>query len=100
MEQILHYAFCNKLSVALEENPALLTDALLNPKANRDRMMQVMFECVNVYAVYMASPFVLYVSGRTTGFVMDFGDGVSHTNAHFRRLRSASRQTSFGFGWP
>ena len=42
-------------------------------------MTQVMFECFNVHAVYMANPFVLYVSGRTTGFVLDSGDGVSHT---------------------
>ena len=27
----------------------------------------------------MASQIVLYVSGRTTGFVMDFGDGVLQT---------------------
>ena len=39
-------------------------------------MMHVMFEVFNVDATYM---FVLYVSGRTTGLVMDFGDGVSHT---------------------
>ena len=38
-----------------------------------------MFEIFNVHAMYMASQFVLYVSGRTTGLVMDSGDGVSHT---------------------
>ena len=32
--------------------------------------------------------------------MMDFGDGVSAHNAHFRRLRSASRHPSFRFGWP
>ena len=77
--RILHCAFSNKLSVTPEENPALVTDALLNPKANRERMTQVMFVSFNVHAVYMASPFVLFGSRRTTGFVMEFGDGVSHT---------------------
>ena len=79
IEKILQYAFCNKLSVAPEQNPASLTDALLNPKANRERITQVMFENFNVRAVYMASPCVLYDSGRTTGLVVDFGDGVSYT---------------------
>ena len=79
MEKILHYAFYNKLSVAPEKNPALLTDAFLIPKANRERMTHVMFESFNVHAVYIVSPFVLYVSRRTTCLVMDFGDAVSHT---------------------
>ena len=51
----------------------------LNPKANRERMTQVMLESSNVHAVYMASPLVLSAEGRTKGLVMDFGDGVSHT---------------------
>jgi len=41
-------------------------------------MTQVMFQSFNVHAVYIANPFVRYVSGRTTGFVMDFDDGVLH----------------------
>ena len=69
-------------------------------KANRERMMQVMFEVFNVHAMCMASLFVLYVSGRTTGLVMDFGERCVAYNAHLRRLRSASRHPSFGFGWP
>ena len=52
---------------------------LLNPKPYRERMTQTMFETVKAPALYLASHTVLYVSGRTTGLVMDSGDGVSHT---------------------
>ena len=79
MEKILHHTFYHELRVAPEENPVLLTEVPLNPKANRERMTQVMFEIFNVHPMYVASQFVLYVSGRTTGLVMDSGDGVSHT---------------------
>ena len=62
IEKILHYAFYNTLSVAPEKNPALLTDALLNYKANREGMTEVIFEGFNVHAVYIERPFVLYIS--------------------------------------
>jgi len=58
-----------------------MTESPLNPKTNREKMMEVMFDFIGVPGVYVAIPSVLSLiaSGCTTGIGLDIGEGVCHT---------------------
>ena len=64
----------------VSQHPVLLTEPPLNPRTNRDTAAQILFETFNVPALFPSIQAVLslYASGRTTGIVLDAGDGVSH----------------------
>merc|ERR1712154_220294 len=76
-----HHTFTNELRVDSEEQGVLLTEAPMNPKKNREKMTEIMFETFNVPSFHggIQAVLSLYSSGRTTGIVLDAGDGVSHT---------------------
>ncbi|KII96192.1 hypothetical protein PLICRDRAFT_170764 [Plicaturopsis crispa FD-325 SS-3] len=79
MERIWHHTF-SELQFAQEEHPILLTEAPLTPKANKEKMTQIMFETFNAPALYIViqAALAMYTSGRSTGTVFDSGDGVTH----------------------
>ena len=57
------------------------TEAPLNPRRNRERAAEIFFETFNVPALFISMQAVLslYATGRTTGVVLDSGDGVTHS---------------------
>ena len=80
MERIWQYVYNTELATQPQNHPVLLTEAPLNPRSNRDTAAEIMFERFNVPAFFasMQAVLALYASGRTTGVVLDVGDGVSH----------------------
>jgi len=81
MERVWQYVYSkDELNTYPEDHPVLLTEAPLNPRQNRERAAEIFFETFNVPAFYVSIQAVLslYAAGRTTGVVLDSGDGVTH----------------------
>lgn len=81
MEQIWRHVYGKaNLNVSSEEHPVLLTEAPLNPRKNRERAAEIFFEELNAPSLFVSpqATLSLYASGRTTGVVLDSGDGVTH----------------------
>jgi len=80
MERVWTHTY-DLLKIQSSEHPVLLTDVPHNPRLHRERAAESFFETYNAPALYFSIPAVLslYASGRTTGIVLDSGDGVTHT---------------------
>jgi len=79
MENIWNYTY-QELKCSAEEHPVLLTEAPLNPKRNREKAAEIFFDTFRVPALFISMQAVLslYASGRTTGVILDSGDGVTN----------------------
>lgn len=87
MEKIWHHMFYNEIHVAPEEHPILLTEPPLSPKIGREKCATIMLETFLVPAIYVANTSVLalYGSGKTSGLVVESGDGVTHAVANLKK---------------
>ncbi|CAK9033312.1 unnamed protein product, partial [Durusdinium trenchii] len=81
MEKVWHHTFFDALRVNPEDQACIVTEAPMNPKKNRERMVEMLFEKFSCPAAFIVIQAVmsLYSCGRTTGTVVDSGDGVTHT---------------------
>jgi actin len=76
MELIWQHSFENELSVSPGEHAVVLTESPFNPRVNREKAAEIMFENFHVDGFYLnvAAVFSLYsLGGRTTGCVIDSG---------------------------
>jgi len=79
MEKIWNQVFYYYLNVDPADHPVLMTEASLFSESNRENIAQLIFETYAVPSLYLCNPAVLslYSTGRTTGVVMECGDGIS-----------------------
>lgn len=82
MTALWDYTFHKKMGLPedLSNHSVLLTEAARNPKKNKCKMAQVMFEKFGFGAVLFEIQALLSLmsEGHTSGLVFDAGDGVSH----------------------
>lgn len=79
MKEIYSHIFKNELRVEPAEFNVFLTEPLMNPKQNREKIAQIMFETFKVSGLsFESQPLLcLYAGGKFTGFVVDSGEGLT-----------------------
>ena len=80
MELIWHHMLYNELRIAPEDHNMILTDIPSNSPENREKMVQRMFEKLNVPGLYisMTSVLAIYDAGRTSGMAVDSGEMITN----------------------
>jgi len=102
MIHLYNYTFGERLKIDPTEHKIMLTEAANNPKQNRKKLVETMFETFNFQGVQCSIQAVLtlYAEGLLTGVVVDSGDGVTHVvpvvegtcePRHIQRLDVAGR---------
>jgi len=80
MIHLYNYTFSQRLGIDPKEHKIMLTEAAMNPKKNREKLVECMFETFGFNGVHCSIQAVLtlYAQGLLTGVVVDSGDGVTH----------------------
>ena len=80
MEMLWDYCFVDILKIQPEAHPVMLTEPPYNPKPNRERMVELMFEAFGVPSLNISTTGILALmgQGRTTGLILDSGAGSTH----------------------
>lgn len=81
-EELIKYTYDKRLGVEASDHPVVMVQPILNPKINREKMAQIMFETMRVPQFYLGSQasFSMRSSGlkSSTGLIVDIGDSTLH----------------------
>lgn len=79
MIKVWNYLYYYELKVDPTEQPIHMAENTNPPAGSRERIMEIMFEDFRVPAFYISMQAVLslYASGKTTGLVVDSGEGMT-----------------------
>lgn len=80
MELLWNYTFYDAMKINPAEMKVMMTEPPSNPKKNREKMVETMFEKYGFEGVSVSiqAMLTLYAQGLLTGVVVDTGDGVTH----------------------
>lgn len=99
-ETLLHYIFYSELKVAPEDVSILIAESPLNPKKNREKLAETLFETFNVQNIHIAnsSMLALYSYGITSGIVIDSGFGLTSVVPVYEGYPLPYASFKIGFG--
>ena len=68
-------------SEEIKEHPVLITEPVLNPKSNREKISQILLDKLGIPAIFFASQPILSLlsTSATSGIILESGDGVSQS---------------------
>ena len=92
MEYIWRHLFYNELRLSPEECSVILMEPVLNPNADRERMVKIMFETFGVPAmdIHLKGLLSMYSTGRVTGCVLNSGFGVTQIIPNYEGVSMAT----------
>eukprot|EP01071_Lankesteria_metandrocarpae_P000898 Lankesteria_metandrocarpae@DN1127_c0_g1_i1.p1 len=100
MEELLNFLFHTEMRVELSEHPVLLTEPPLVSQAHREKLAELLFEIYNVpeMNISLQAIMALYSTGRTTGLVVEIGEGVTQVVPIYEGFtdKSSIRRSDFG----
>ena len=79
IEKIYKFILDDELRSKPKEHNIMITEPLMNPRKNREKLAQIMFETFNIPGLFFENTAVLnlFASGKFTGFSVDSGEGLT-----------------------
>jgi len=100
MEELWNHVFHRSLNIKTEEHPMLVTEPPLCSSKHREKVAEIMFDMYDVPELTMPIQGImaLYATGRTSGLVVEIGEGVTQIVPVFEGYteKAAMRRSDFG----